>query len=363
MKRCYSQKELAILVPAHNEGLVLENTLKSALNLVKRVDLYVVDDGSKDSTSKIAKKVTKNVLRLKTSQGKANALNLAISFFKLATKYQYIFPVDADTEVSPNFLKKSLQILKQDKEKKYVCVIGKVIGKSTNWLTSYRMWEYEVAQLIHKSAQAKEQAILVCPGCSTIYRASLFSKIQIPTDTVVEDMDLTFLIHREKLGQIAYTNNAYVVTQDPYTLKDYLKQIKRWYQGYWQCLKKHNVPWGKQTLDLELLLQTMEGLSGGLLVLLVLFSFPFILYKQALFLVIPFILDLVLFFFPTVFLTVFIHSDLKIMKYFPAFYLIRILNSLVFLYSFFESIFKFNNREWSQPTRYEIKGGRICMAH
>lgn len=362
MKQISKRKEIAILVPAHNEELVLKDTLKTALNLVNSSDLYVVSDCSSDSTYRIARKFTKNVLKLKTSHGKANALNLAISNFKLASKYQYIFPVDADTKINPDFLEKSLRILKEDKKEKYICVIGKVSGESTNWLTSYRMWEYEVAQLVHKAAQAKEQAIIVCPGCSTIYRAKLFSQIKIPADTATEDMDLTFLIHRKKLGQIAYTTAASVVTQDPYKLKDYLKQIQRWYKGYWQCLKKYNVPWGRQVLDLELLLQTLEGISGGLLTLLLIFSLPFILQKQASFLLIPFLLDLGLFFFPTVFLTVFVQSNLKILKYLPAFYFIRLLNSAVFLFSFFESVLSINSKSWNQASRYQLQGGKICTA-
>lgn len=364
MKTQKYQKQIALLVPAHNEELVLSKTLISALKLVKKSDLFVVDDGSKDNTYKVARKYTNNVLKLNPNQGKAGALNSAISYFKLAEKYQFIFPVDADTKISPNFLKEALQILKKDQKEKYACVIGKVTGESNNWLTSYRVWEYEVAQLVHKSAQEKEQAIIVCPGCATIYRSSLFAKIQIPADTVAEDMDLTFLIHRQKLGKIAFTTKAEVFTQDPYTLKDYIKQIRRWYKGYWQCLKKHHVPWGKQSLDLELLMLTIEGLSGGLMVLLLILLAPFIIQKQASFLIIPLILDFLFFFFPTVFMTIFVRSNLKIVKYLPTFYFIRILNSLVFLHSFIASLFNLGKGNWNPVKRYVLtEGETICTAH
>lgn len=363
MPKFNGQKQIAILVPAHNEEVVLSQTLKSALSVVNNADLYVVDDGSSDNTFQIAKKLTKNVLRLKSGLGKANALNEAICHFKLPYKYKFIFPLDADTVVNPSFLEKSLKVLNDDKKEKYICVTGRVMGESNNWLTSYRMWEYEVTQLIHKTAQAKEQAIIVCPGCSTVYRSRLFSKIQIPSDTAVEDMDLTFLIHRENLGQIAYTTKASVTTQDPYSFKDYLKQIRRWYRGYWQCLKKYRIPWGRQTLDLELSMLTIEGLSGGLMMLFLLFTFPFIIHKQPSLLLIPFGLDFVLFFFPTVFLTMFVRSNLKFLKYLPTFYLIRAVNSLIFLYSFVESLFALNSFKWNQVTRYMVKEGKTCTAH
>lgn len=352
MNKKLLKSSVSILVPAHDEELVLEQTLISALNLVRKTDLYVVDDGSKDRTYKIAKKFTPNVLKLKTSGGKAEALNTAIKYFKLTSGYKYIFPVDADTTISPDFLEKSVKILEEDHEQKYICVLGKVTGESRNWLTSYRMWEYEVAQLVHKTAQQKEQAIVVCPGCATVYRSKLFLQIEFPSDTVTEDMDLTFLIHRKKLGQMAFTSGAKVITQDPLTLSDYLKQIRRWYRGYWQCLRKHGVPWGRQMLDLELLLLTVEALSGGLMVLLVFLLAPFIFQKNLSLLSVPLLLDFLLFFFPTVFMTVFIHSSLKMVKYLPSFYFIRILNSLVFLYSFFESLFVFDKGGWNKTVRY-----------
>ncbi|MBI2601278.1 glycosyltransferase family 2 protein [Candidatus Daviesbacteria bacterium] len=363
MNRKTTLKQIAILVPAHNEEVVLSRTLESALKLVAKRDLYVVNDGSTDKTASIARRFTNNVLTLKTSQGKAVALNNGIAHFKLVSKYQFIFPVDADTKISSDFTNKALKVFEADSKQKIVCVIGKVTGESNNWLTSYRMWEYEVSQLIHKAAQEKEQAIIVCPGCASVYRSSLFSKIKFSSDTVVEDMDLTFLIHRKKIGKIAFAPQAKVVTQDPYTLKDYLKQVRRWYKGYWQCLKKYSIPWGKQALDFELSLLTIEGLAGGLMAGLLLLSFPFIALKHSSFFIVPFFMDFVLFFFPTVFLTMFVHSSPKILKYLPTFYFLRFINSLVFLYSFFEYLFVLNKANWTSVSRYKIRGGRLCTAH
>lgn len=363
MNKRTAKRSIAILIPAHNEEVVLSQTLKSALKVVCKRDLYIVNDGSTDKTLQIAKSFTKNVLTLKSRSGKATALNNAVAYFKLPSKYQFIFPVDADTKINPNFLEKALKFFDNDIKKEVVCVVGKVMGESNNWLTAYRMWEYEVAQLVHKAAQEKEQAIIVCPGCATIYRSCLFSQIQFPKDTTVEDMDLTFLIHRKKLGKIAFVPQAQVITQDPCNFKAYLKQIRRWYKGYWQCLKKHSVPWGKQTLDFELLLLTIEGLAGGMMVALLLSTFPFIILRHPSFFMIPLILDFLLFFFPTIFLTMFIHSNLKILKYMPTFYFLRIVNSLVFLYSFFDSLFTVNNTGWEQVSRYKVKGGKVCMVH
>jgi biofilm PGA synthesis N-glycosyltransferase PgaC len=355
-----TQNLVAILIPAHNEALVIKQTLLSVLQLVSAKDIFVVDDGSTDDTAKIAKKYTKNVLSLHPNVGKASATNTAITYFNLTKKYKYLFPIDADTKVTKDFLDKCLKFLESDTKEEYICAIGKVTGQYNNWLTAYRMWEYEVSQLIHKPAQEKEQAVVVCPGCATVYRSTLFDAIQIPTGTLTEDMDLTFLIHRKRLGKIKLILNAKVVTQDPYTLRDYVKQIKRWYRGYWQCLKKHHVPWGGQMLDLELMITTIEALAGGLIVMLLLSTIPYLLWKNPRFLVAPFLLDFGLFIFPTVFMTIFVHSSFKVVKYLPMFYLVRCVNSLVFLYTFFESILPIKLANWGHSRRYTLEGGKVC---
>src|SRR3989304_10274351 len=109
-------------------------------------------------------------------------------------------------------------------KKEAICCVGRVMSRKYNFISEYRMWEYEVAQSIHKNAQALINSIIVCPGCSTIYQAKLFKKIKIPTGTLAEDMDLTFTIYRKKLGRIIFLNSAGILTQDPKTLKDLLKQ-------------------------------------------------------------------------------------------------------------------------------------------
>jgi poly-beta-1,6-N-acetyl-D-glucosamine synthase len=353
--------DIAIIIPAYNESVVLSETLKSVLQLVDQSHIYVVDDGSTDGTSAVIGNLTENVLRLPVSLGKAGALNTGIAFFQLTKKYKYIFPIDADTKVSADFLKNALTILEEDGQEEYICVIGKILTSPHNWLTSYRLWEYEISQRIHKAAQVKENAVIVCSGCATIYRSRLFISTPFPSDTVTEDMDLTFLIHRQKLGKIAFTTKATVTTQDPDNLKDYLKQINRWYTGYWQCLKKHNVPWGAAMLDLELAIAAIEGLSGGILTSFILLFLPLILYKQWTFFAIPLFLDFLIFFLPTIFLTMFLNSNLKMIKYLPHFYFLRAVNSLVFLYTFIKSLLPLKRiLSWDRVSRYQIKEGEIC---
>ncbi len=350
-----TKRRLAILVPAHNEETVIAETLRSCLKLVNKNDIYVVSDGSTDKTAAIARQLVPNVLSLNPNQGKAGASNTAIAHFKLASRYKYLLPMDADTQLTAAFLEHTLPLLEKDTKEKIACVVGKVIGRKHNYLTAYRLWEYEIAQTIHKRAQASENAIIVCPGCATVYRSKIFQHIQIPTGTLTEDMDLTFLIHRQSLGRIVFTDKAIVITQDPQTLKDFLKQIDRWYTGFWQCVTKHNIPWRGQPLDAEVAMLSLEGLFNGILSLTLLFLIPLTLFRQPTILIIPFAIDLTFFLLPTIFLTIKRHKHYRMLQYLPQFYLLRSLSCLVFLKSFTKVTLGLDLKMgWNKTKRYMI---------
>lgn len=350
-----AKRRLAMIVPAHNEENVIASTLESLLGLVDAADIYVVDDGSTDDTVMIAEAKVSNVLALNPNVGKATAVNTVIRHFDLANRYEYILPMDADTTVTRDFLTHALPILDNDTDRSIVCVVGKVVGRSSNWVTTYRLWEYEVTQRIHKAAQSAERAIMVSPGCSTVYRADLYNKVQVPTGTLTEDMDLTFLIHRLSLGRIVYCDKARVITQDPRALRDLMKQIDRWYTGFWQCVAKHNIPWGGQMLDFEVGLQATEGLFNGLLVFAFLFLIPFALIFHPAVLIVPLVFDLLFFILPTFALVIYEHRVWKIFAYIPMFYLTRFLACFMFFKSFAKVAFGSDQRmKWFKATRYKV---------
>jgi poly-beta-1,6-N-acetyl-D-glucosamine synthase len=349
-------KKLCFIVPAHNEAMVLEYTINSILKLVPKEDIYIVSDGSIDQTVNQALNFTPNVLDLQPNRGKATALNLAISHFNLAKKYDFIMPMDADTAIAEDFIEKALPIFEKDVKREIACVVGKVMGKDSSWTTTYRWWEYEINQMIHKEAQDKESAVVVCPGCTTMFRSSIFNKVQIPTGTLTEDMDLTFLIHRLKLGKIIFMGDALVITQDPKTLIDYLKQVDRWYTGFWQCVYKHNVPWMGQVLDLEVSLLALEGLFNGFLVLAILLMAPLILLKQPQIFIAPFVIDLLFFMLPSILFISLKFKTLSFFRYFLSFYPLRFLSSFVFIKSFIKvSLSQDLRMKWAQPIRYEVR--------
>lgn len=335
MKNQNKKNPVAVLVPANNEEKVIAKTLDAILNLVPAENIYVVDDGSRDQTAEIAKTFTENVLSTQ-NRGKAHALNTGIEHFELTKKYGYIFFMDADTKPKADFLEKALVHFKDDPKKKIVCVIGRVKVSGSNWISKYRQWEYQVSYLIHKRAQEHLGSILVTPGCATIYRSFIFKKLKFPSGTLTEDMDFTFLMHRSGFNKMVFENKAIVYTLDPHSIKEFTKQLNRWYTGFWQVVRKHDIPWRGQILDFEVAMLATEGLYNGILVIFFLISIiNLTVFGGISILFIPLFIDLFFFFIPTLIWSMLVDKDYSRILLIPHFYFLRFLSSIIFLKSYF----------------------------
>ncbi|HJX02111.1 MAG TPA: glycosyltransferase family 2 protein [Candidatus Humimicrobiaceae bacterium] len=349
------ENSVAVVVPAHNEEQVIANTLSAILKLVDRKDLYVLDDGSTDETGNIAKIYTNNVLSL-PNRGKARALNFGIKHFNLTKKYPFIFFMDADTQPSEDFLDRALCHFNEDTTNEIICVVGRVKALGSNWISKYRQWEYQISHLIHKKAQSTLKSIIVVPGCATVYRSFIFDRIEFPTGTLTEDMDFTFTMHRMGFSKMIFEEKAIVYTQDPNNLRDFTKQLIRWYSGFWQVVRKHNIPWQGQALDIEVAMLATEGLYNGLLVILFMFSvIPLATLDRLSIFNIPLAVDFFLFFLPTVIWSSVSDKDYRRILFIPHFYFLRFLSCLVFFVSFFRGFLSIEKEYIWDSKRYVLE--------
>ena len=255
-----------MVVPAKDERLGISKTLRSILGAgVLSSDIYVIDDGSSDGTGEIARALAVNVLRNPTNIGKARSLARITYASELTRRYDYVCLMDADTEVCRDYFRAVRATLK-DPEVAAVC--GRAKSAPHNWLTSYRCLAYWISHAIYKAGQSNMGVITVTPGCAAAFRADAFSQLEWNNDTIVEDMDCTIQVHRKKLGKIVYQRKAVVSTQDPRTLRDYIKQMYRWHTGAWQVGRKYGMISGRSKIDWEYKLLMGEGVIFGLLFLL-----------------------------------------------------------------------------------------------
>ncbi|MFH1710945.1 MAG: glycosyltransferase family 2 protein [Nanoarchaeota archaeon] len=87
------KKKVTAIIPAYNEAARISRVINS-LKTSKLIDeIIVVDDGSKDGTFEIAKKIKKiKCLRIEKNKGKGKAIGLGIR----STNAEIIFLCDAD---------------------------------------------------------------------------------------------------------------------------------------------------------------------------------------------------------------------------------------------------------------------------
>ncbi|WP_430332331.1 glycosyltransferase [Rhodococcus sp. ACT016] len=242
--------DVAVLVAAHNEELVIAETIASAASLVPVENIFVVSDGSSDGTAEIVRAAGARVLELNPNRGKAGALAAGIEHFDLCDRFQVVMLLDADTHLAPDYLTTGLAELS---EPGVVAVAGRAATIATpepptrmgRLLVAYRERVYIAVQYLFKYGQAARwaNAVTIVPGFASMYRTEALEHIDVSAPgLVIEDFNMTFEVHAKKLGRIAFHPRAAIAyTQDPDSFHDYVKQIRRWALGFWQTLRRHRL--------------------------------------------------------------------------------------------------------------------------
>ena len=250
---------LALLLPAHNEELILETTIKSAIAAGQPIkDIYVVNDGSKDDTSHIATRMlgSANVLNIEQG-GKAIAVKKAIDTFQITSRYTWLHVADADSIFSPDYFRHYTRKLDPAK---YAVAVGFVQSLRGNWISTYRALSYTYSQHVSRRIQSKLGMISVFPGPITCFRTDIIDKLEFGNQSLTEDFDITLQVHRKNLGRIVFIPRAINYTQDPQTLSDFIKQNFRWQRGFFQGVRKHRIGTQLHKIDLSIgfsMLQTV----------------------------------------------------------------------------------------------------------
>lgn len=337
-----------ILIPAHNEEIVLQRTLNSLYDAGFDPDtIYCVDDFSTDKTYDICIENKINVCRTPLSLGKAGAQQYAINHFQLCEKYRYVIMIDADTKVDKSF--RDVLIFNFLWYSDVDLFIGQVTSSRANHVYSaYRTIEYTFSHEIIKKGQDNFGVIYVAPGCVSVYSTAILRHLDFDTSMLTEDMDLTIQVHKIG-GKIKYLHDARVLTQDPSTFKDYHKQMIRWYSGFWQVILKYtNRKNSFKRVDLYLLYLILDSLIFNRIIMLLLSAAA--LTSKAISLIL--VVDLCIFALVTVYASYKNKRDDLLLRV-PILYLLSFFNTYVYIRSFFEVIvFRKKNTNWNKVKRY-----------
>lgn len=230
--------KVSILIPAHNEAKVIENTALSMLAFEyppDRFEVIIIDDGSTDGTAEIVERIasTDNRLRLlrippgEGGKGKSKVLNYGLKH----TDAEFIAVYDADNTPNPSSLRYLMaQLILHDE-------LGAVIGKfrtrnkERTLLTRFINIETLGFQSILQAGRWKLFKITTLPGTNLVIRRPLLDKLGgWDEEAITEDYELSIRIYMlgYKIKMIPY---ALTYEQEPETWKVWIKQRTRWVRG------------------------------------------------------------------------------------------------------------------------------------
>ncbi len=230
---------VSIIVPAYNEEESIAETIDSLKKVnYEKLEIVVVNDGSKDNTSSIVKKAIAKDPRFtfldnKNNKGKAACLNQGIK----VAKGEFIGCMDADSVIEKDILIKTVPYF-QDKKMGAVTVSVEAY-KPKRFLDKIIDLEFTLGLSLFLKAFSFLNSVFVTPGPFSIYRKKVLLEIKgFDKDNITEDFEIAFKIHRagHKIGNCMA---AKVFTLVPPSFKQLYVQRRRWYTGSVQTIIKH----------------------------------------------------------------------------------------------------------------------------
>jgi cellulose synthase/poly-beta-1,6-N-acetylglucosamine synthase-like glycosyltransferase/peptidoglycan/xylan/chitin deacetylase (PgdA/CDA1 family) len=228
---------VSVLVPAHNEGLTIRNTVRAILGSdLPTVELIVIDDGSTDDTAREVEAADPDgrVLLIRRAQaGKAAALQAGL----LHATHDIIVTVDADTVVRPAALSR---LVEPFSNRTVGAVSGRVrVGNHQSLVGRWQHIEYTAGANLDRRILGAFGCVPTVPGALGAYRRQALEQAGGFSDaTVAEDTDLTLAIGW--LGwKVLYAPEATADTEAPASITGLWHQRSRWSHGIVQCVWKH----------------------------------------------------------------------------------------------------------------------------
>ena len=231
-------QSVAVLVPAYNESTVICNSILTLLrSRRKKMEIIVIDDGSKDGTAEVVRQRFSRTSRVrvieKSNGGKSSALNLGLR----STTADIVVAIDADTLFDPNAV---ALLVRHFEDPRVGAVAGSAhVGNRVNMITRFQALEYMISQNLDRRALDLVNGITVVPGAIGAWRRSALVDIGgYASDTLAEDADVTMRLERAG-WRVVYEPRACAYTEAPETVSAFMQQRFRWMFGSLQVAFKN----------------------------------------------------------------------------------------------------------------------------
>jgi cellulose synthase/poly-beta-1,6-N-acetylglucosamine synthase-like glycosyltransferase len=211
---------ISILIPAHNEALVLDHTLTAITSFeypADRFEILVVNDASTDTTGEIAEKwasrfANLHVVHLTAAErggGKGAALNRGVAF----ARYENVAVYDADNTPAPDALKHLAAQLAKDPNLGAVIGTFRTVNRKRNMLTRMINIEGLSFQWIVQAGRWMLMRVCSLPGTNLVIRRALLESLDgWDENALTEDAELSIRIYEAGTGSSSVCSH---VEQEP----------------------------------------------------------------------------------------------------------------------------------------------------
>ena len=237
---------ISLLIPAHNEEVVLNRTLAAMSELDyprDRLDVLVIDDASTDRTGEIAewwaeRRTHFRVVHLKGDErrgGKSAALNRGLA----VARFENIAVYDADNTPESGALRELAGQLADNPHVGAVIGTFRTVNRNKNILTRMISIEGLSYQWIVQAGRWMLLRVCTLPGTNLLIRRSILDALGgWDEQALTEDAELSIQIY--ELGYtIKYVPYAVTWEQEPERLSTWFRQRSRWVRGNNYVLMKH----------------------------------------------------------------------------------------------------------------------------
>lgn len=271
---------LSVIIPVHNESMVIERCLRALLkSSYRKFEIIVADDKSTDNTRELVRKFIREhpsrQIRL-AAKRKNGGRGAAIDAGLRHAKGELIMALDADCLVEKYALR---NMVRHFADKQTVAVAANIhIMDAGDTISLLQQLDYLVS-FKSKKFNTLANCEYIIGGAGATYRRQVIKQLRgFDHSMQTEDIEMSLRIARElgnKNSYMKYASDAVIYTEPVPTYRALFKQRYRWKFGSLQAMYKH-----------QKLLFSRDFRNHSML--LTLLRLPFVLWSELMLLLEPF---------------------------------------------------------------------------
>ena len=239
--------DISVVIPAYNKEDSIVDTVNAVRNIdypKDKIEIIVVDDGSKDKTAEIARNIDGiRFFEKSYNSGKSDSVNFGIR----NARGEIIAVIDADSYPEKDSFKKMIGYF--DDPDVGAVTASCFVRNTGKLIEKLQAVEYFLIAFGRKILDFVD-SVYVTPGSLSMYRKKILVELGgFDTKNITEDIEIAWKILKNK-----YKNrmclSAKVYTDVPDTLRKWWRQRLRWNIGGFQTVHKYRDSFFKKKLNM-----------------------------------------------------------------------------------------------------------------